>query len=469
MPPGIQGAKVTVVGLGRSGRAAARLLVRRGAAVTVTDRRPSAELAAPMAALKDGPVRYCVGGHPTEAFQDAELIVMSPGIAVENVEAVRAARDRGVPVIGELELASRFITAPVAAITGTNGKSTTTSLIGEILKQAGRRVFVGGNLGRPLCEAVLEPVEWDWIVAEVSSFQLETIQAFRPRVAVLLNVTPNHLDRYRTLDDYRAAKWRLFENQTAEDAAVINADDPIVLRHAGSVRARRIFFSRAPRPGAGLPAGQAGVYLEAGAVVADGVTAGAARVEIIRRDEIPLPGSHNLENVLAASAAGLLCGCPADQIRNVVREFKGLAHRLEPVRKYNGVLYVNDSKATTVVALAKALESFPEPIVLIAGGRNKGAEFSLIRDLVSRRVKTAVLIGEARPTLRAAWNGAAPLIEAGSLEEAVRVAVQTASVGDVVLLSPACASFDMFRDFEDRGNRFKEIVNNLEGSAGDRF
>lgn len=454
MPPGIQGTRVTVVGLGRSGLAAARLLVRQGAAVTVTDRRPAAELAVPMAALKDGPVRYCVGGHPTEAFQDTEMIVMSPGIAVESVEAVQAVKARGVPVIGELELAFRFMTSPVVAITGTNGKSTTTALIGGILKQAGRRVFVGGNLGRPLCEAVLEPVEWDWIVAEVSSFQLETIQTFRPRVAVLLNVTPNHLDRYRSMDDYRAAKMRLFENQTAEDAAVINADDPVVLRHTGSVRARRIFFSRTPRP-------EAGVYLAADAVVADGVTARAARVEIIRREEIPLPGSHNLENVLAASAAGLLCGCPADQIREAVRGFKGLAHRLEPVRKRNGVLYVNDSKATTVVALAKALESFSEPIVLIAGGRNKGAEFNLLRDLVSHRVKTAVLIGEARPTLRAAWNGAAPLIEAGSLEEAVRVAAQTAAAGDIVLLAPACASFDMFRDFEDRGNRFKEIVNGL--------
>ncbi len=457
----VKGKKVTVVGLGRSGRAATRLLVREGAAVTVTDRRTLAELEEPMAALHDCPVRYCAGGHPTEAFEGAEWIVMSPGITVGSVDAVQAAKDRGVPVIGELELASRFITAPVAAITGTNGKSTTTALIGEILKQTGRRVFVGGNLGRPLCEAVLEPGEWDWIVAEVSSFQLETIQTFRPRVAVLLNVTPNHQDRYRTMEDYRAAKMRLFENQTAEDAAVINADDPLVLGHADRIRARRIFFSRTPRPEAGLPAGQAGVYLEAGAVISYGLPVRSARVEIIRREEIPLPGSHNLENVLAASAAGLLCGCPADPIRKAIREFKGLAHRLEPVRKRNGVLYVNDSKATTVVALAKALEAFSEPIVLIAGGRNKGAEFNLLRDLVRRRVKTAVLIGEARPILRAAWNGAAPLIEAESLEEAVRVAAQTAAAGDVVLLAPACASFDMFRDFEDRGNRFKEIVNGL--------
>lgn len=461
MPPGIKGKKVTVVGLGRSGQAATRLLVRQGAAVTVTDRRTAAELGDAMAVLKDGPVRYCVGGHPAEAFEGAEWIIMSPGIAVESVDAVETAKARGVPVIGELELACRFSTAPVVAITGTNGKSTTTALIGGILQQVSRRVFVGGNLGRPLCEAVLEPVAWDWIVAEVSSFQLETIRDFHPRVAVLLNVTPNHLDRYRTMPDYLAAKLRLFENQTADDAAVINADDPLVLSHAEAIRARRIFFSRTPRPEAGLPAGQACVYLESGAVIAAGLSAPSARVEIIRRDAIPMPGSHNLENVLAATAVGLVCGCPADQIRTAVRAFKGLEHRLEPVRKRNGVLYVNDSKATTIVALEKALEAFSEPIVLIAGGRNKGAEFNLLRDLVSRRVKTAVLIGEARPTLRAAWSGAAPLIEAESLEEAVRVAAQAAASGDVVLLAPACASFDMFRDFEDRGNRFKEIVNGL--------
>jgi len=256
------------------------------------------------------------------------------------------------------------------------------------------------------------------------------------------------------MQDYLAAKLRLFENQTADDAAVINADDPTVLRETASVRARRIVFGRTTGP-------EAGVYLESGAVVAAGVTAPASRVEILRREEIPMPGSHNLENVLAATAAGLLCGCPPDRIRTAVRAFKGLAHRLEPVRTRNGVRYVNDSKATTVVALEKALEAFSEPVVLIAGGRNKGAEFGPLRDLVSRRVKTVVLIGEARPTLRAAWKGAAPLIEAESLEEAVRVAARTASAGDVVLLAPACASFDMFRDFEDRGNRFKAIVNGL--------
>lgn len=461
MPPEIRGKKMTVVGLGRSGQAATRLLVRQGAKVTVTDHRPAVELADPMALLREYPVRYCVGGHPAEAFQDAELIIMSPGIAVESVEAVEAAKSRGVPVIGELELAFRFAKAPVAAITGTNGKSTTTALIGGILQQSGRRVFVGGNLGRPLCEAVLEPVAWDWLVAEVSSFQLETIETFRPRVAVLLNVTPNHLDRYRTMDQYLSAKLRLFENQTEDDTAVINADDPTVLRKTGSLRARRIAFSRRSRPETGLPSGQAGVYLESGAVVAAGLSARAERIEILRREEIPLPGSHNLENVLAATAVGLVCGCPPDQIRKAVREFKGLEHRLEPVRKRNGVLYVNDSKATTVVALEKALEAFSEPIVLIAGGRNKGAKFDHLRDLVSRRVKTAVLIGEARPTLRAAWKGAVPLIEAESLEEAVRVAARTALPGEVVLLAPACASFDMFRDFEDRGHRFKEIVNGL--------
>ncbi|MBI3609318.1 MAG: UDP-N-acetylmuramoyl-L-alanine--D-glutamate ligase [Nitrospirae bacterium] len=456
----VKNKRVTVVGFGRSGLAAARLLIRRQAVVTVTDLRPSSELEAPMAALKEGPIRYRLGGHPAEAFDDADLVVMSPGVSAETLQPVRLAAARGIPVIGEIELGFSFTTAPVVAITGTNGKSTTTALAGAILKEAGGEVFIGGNLGRPLCEAVLERSggegrpPWDWIVVEVSSFQLETIRSFRPRVAVLLNVTPNHLDRYRTMEDYRAAKWRLFENQTADDLAVINADDPVVFQQAASIRARRLLISRTPRP-------EEGVYLSSSAVVSIGAWTPSTRQEIIRQDEIPLRGSHNIENVLAASAVGIACGCPAGAVRKAVKEFKGLEHRLEAVRRRDSVLYVNDSKATTTVALAKALEAFCEPIVLIAGGRSKGGEFAFLRDLLRQRVKAAVLIGEARPILRAAWSGAVSMTEAGSLEEAVRLAAQTSAAGDVVLLSPACASFDMFRDFEDRGNRFKEIVNGL--------
>jgi len=442
------------VGLGRSGQAATRLLIQRGARVTVTDRRPAAELEGPLAVLKGSPVRYEIGGHPESAFQDADLVVMSPGIPLDRVGPARAAQARGVPVIGEIELGFGFATAPVVAITGTNGKSSTTALTGEILKAAGRRVFIGGNLGRPLCEAVLEKTEWDWIVVEVSSFQLETVRTFRPRVAVLLNVTPNHLDRYRSLEEYRTAKARIFENQTADDAAVINADDPWVLKRADLIRSRRVFIGRTRRP-------EPGVYLDSGRVVSVDASRSSGGLEILRRDEIPLRGDHNLENVLAASAVGIVSGCPVRQIREAVRGFKGLEHRLEPVRKRNGVLYVNDSKATTVAALAKALEAFSETIVLIAGGRDKGGEFTLVRDLLRRRVKTALLIGESRPILRAAWAGLLPLVEVDGLEEAVQRAAQIAGPGDVVLLSPACSSFDMFRDFEDRGDRFKEAVNRL--------
>jgi len=450
----VEGRRVTVVGLGRSGQAATRLLIQGGARVTVTDRRSIAELEGPLTTFKEGAVRFQVGGHPESAFQDADLIVMSPGISVESVDAVQAAQAKGVPVIGEMELGFGFAKAPIVAITGTNGKSTTTALTGEILKAAGLQVFVGGNLGRPLCEAVLERTEWDWIVVEVSSFQLETIRTFRPRVAALLNVTPNHLDRYRGLEDYLAAKMRIFENQTADDLAVVNADDPLVLKRTGSIRSRRVFISRSPRT-------ERGVYLNAGRVIAVDVPASPDRFEILRQKEIPLQGSHNIENILAASAVGLVCGCAADQIRKVVRKFKGLEHRLEPVRRRKGVLYVNDSKATTVAALAKALEAFSEPIVLIAGGRDKGGEFTLLRGLLRDRVKVAVLIGEARPTLRAAWGDLLPLIEVNSLEEAVERAAGEAVSGEVVLLSPACSSFDMFRDFEDRGRCYKEAVNRL--------
>ncbi|MBI3596898.1 MAG: UDP-N-acetylmuramoyl-L-alanine--D-glutamate ligase [Nitrospirae bacterium] len=450
----VDGRRVTVVGLGRSGQAATRLLIQRGARVTVTDRRSPAELEGPLTALKECSVRYQIGGHPETAFQDADLIVMSPGISLESVEAIQAAKARGVPVIGEIELGFSFAKAPIVAITGTNGKSTTTALTGEILKAAGHRVFIGGNLGRPVCEAVLERTKWDWIVVEVSSFQLETIRTFRPRVAALLNVTPNHLDRYRGLEEYLAAKMRIFENQTADDVAVVNADDPLVLKWADSIRSRRVFISRSPRP-------EPGVYLNSGRVVSVGASAPSDRVEILRQEAIPLQGSHNIENVLAASAVGIVCGCAPDRIREAVKGFKGLEHRLEPVRRRNGVLYVNDSKATTVAALAKALEAFSEPIVLIAGGRDKGGEFSLLRDLIRHRVKLALMIGEARPTLRAAWGDLLPFVEVKSLEEAVERAAREAVSGDVVLLSPACSSFDMFRDFEDRGRRFKEAVNRL--------
>ncbi|HET6466044.1 MAG TPA: UDP-N-acetylmuramoyl-L-alanine--D-glutamate ligase [Nitrospiria bacterium] len=454
MPPEVEDKRVTVVGLGRSGRAATRLLIQRRARVTVTDRRSLAELEGPLKTFKEGAVQYQVGGHPETAFQGADLIVMSPGISVESIDAVRAAQARGVPVIGEIELGFGFAKAPIVAITGTNGKSTTTALTGEILKAAGRRVFVGGNLGRPLCEAVLEGNEWDWIVVEVSSFQLETIRTFRPRVAALLNVAPNHLDRYRGFEDYLAAKMRIFENQTAGDLAVLNADDPLVLKRTDSIRSRRVFISRSPRT-------EPGVYLDSGGMVAVDVPAPSDRIEILRQEEISLRGSHNRENVLAASAVGIVCGCAPQRIREVVKGFKGLEHRLESVRRRKGVLYVNDSKATTVAALAKALEAFSEPIVLIAGGRDKGGEFTLVRDLMRDRVKLALLIGEARPTLRAAWGDLLPLIEVESLEEAVERAAREAVSGDVVLLSPACSSFDMFRDFEDRGRCFKEAVNRL--------
>jgi len=450
----LKGKRVTVVGLGRSGRAAARLLAEQNADVTVTDRRSAGDLAEPLAALKEAPIRYFIGDHPPEAFRESDLIVLSPGVDADRTEGIRTARARGVPVIGELELGFRFLTAPVLAITGTNGKSTTTVITGDILREAGRRVFIGGNLGRAVCEAVLERSDWDWIVLEVSSFQLETIQSFHPRVAVLLNVTPNHMDRYSVMEDYLAAKLRIFENQNGNDAAVINADDPLVFARTASIRSRRILIGQEMRPAAG-------VYLEAGFLIANGVTDSSDRVELLRREEIHLPGKHNLENVLAASAAALLCGCSSESIRTVIGRFKGLEHRLETVRQLKGVLYINDSKATTTDALAKALEALDAPVVLIAGGRNKGGEFASVRPLLSRRVRAAILIGEARPVLRASWEGAVPLIESESLEDAVRVASEKAVAGDIVLLSPACSSFDMFQNFEDRGRRFKAIVKEL--------
>lgn len=448
----IKGKRVTVVGLARSGASAAALLLREGAAVSVTDRRPATDLAEEMSRVP-GEVRWLLGGHPDDAFRDADLIVLSPGVPLAS-PPLRAAQARGIPIWSELELASRFVSAPVAAITGSNGKSTTTALTGAMCRAAGRRTFVGGNWGVPLSEATKPGAAWSEVVVEVSSFQLETVATFRPAVAALLNVTPDHLDRYPNFPSYVAAKRRLFERQTGEDTAVLNADDPVCAdpRFMGALTARRVLFSRLTEPPA------EGVWVESGTIV---YQFGGRRGLVIALDHLRIAGVHNVENALAATAVALLRGIDAAVIEHVLAEFRGLEHRSEFVRELRGVTYVNDSKGTNVGAAQKSLESFSRPVILIAGGVGKGADFSALRPMVARRVKKAVLIGEARPQLRQALEGATTVAEADGLEEAVRIASESAVPGDVVLLSPACASFDLFRDFEDRGRQFKALVHAL--------
>jgi UDP-N-acetylmuramoylalanine--D-glutamate ligase len=363
-----------------------------------------------------------------------------------------------------LELASQFFRSPLLAVTGTNGKSTTVTLIGKFLAESGKRAFVGGNLGTALSEAAVEdlradqagkPSPFDYLVVEVSSFQLETIDRFQPWIAGLLNVTVDHQDRYESLDEYIAAKQRIFENQVASDFALFNLDDDRVaaLRHRG--RATRLGFTRGPTIGTDM---YGGTYMEGDQIV---TTVTGVRQEICRRSEIRIIGNHNVENIMAAATYAVLCGCPLDAIRRVLATFPGLEHALEIVRERRGVRFVNDSKGTNVDATLKALESIDQPIWLIAGGRDKGGDFSRLAQAVRRRVTRVILIGEAAPLLRQAWNGVATMSEAATLRDAVNLAAQDASPGDVVLLSPACASFDMFADYQDRGRQFKALVHDL--------
>ena len=459
----LAGARVTVMGLARSGVAACRLLQAAGARVTVADRKEPAELTSVLGGIDRDHIDVTVGAGYESSLDEADLVVISPGVPYR-LAPLEAVRLRGVKVISELELASRFLRSPLLAVTGTNGKSTTVTLIGKFLAESGKRAFVGGNLGTALSEAAVEdlcasqagkPSPYDYLVVEVSSFQLETIDQFHPWIAALLNVTVDHQDRYESLDEYVAAKQRIFENQTSSDFALFNLDDDRVAALRMGVLAKRLGFTTGSTVGTDL---SGRTYLEGDRIV---TTVTGIRQEICHRSEIRIIGKHNVENVMAAATYAVLCGCPLDGIRRVLATFPGLEHALEIIRERRGVRFVNDSKGTNVDATLKALESIDQPIWLIAGGRDKGGDFSRLAQAVSRRVTRVILIGEAAPLLRRAWEGVATMTEAGTLQQAVELAAQGALPGDVVLLSPACASFDMFSDYQDRGRQFKALVHAL--------
>ncbi len=447
----LAGRRVTVVGLARSGIAACRLLLACGAEVVGTDAQPAERLGPDARRLADLGIRLYAGSHPHDAFAAAELCVVSPGVPADH-EALVACRRRGVPVIAELELAYRAMTADVIAVTGTNGKTTTTSLIGALLAGSGRPVVVGGNIGRPLAAEALGFPGHGLVVAEVSSFQLETVDTFRPRVAAVLNVTPDHLDRHRTLAAYADAKARIFSRQTAADWAVLNADDPGASALAGRAPGRVLWFSRT------RPVSE-GSHLAGGWIT---LRLGGVEARVCPVGDVFLRGDHNLENVLAATVAAAWAGVPPERLRAAIQAFRGVPHRLERVRELAGVVFYNDSKGTNVDATRKALASFREPIVLIAGGRDKGQDFAPLAAAARGRVKAAVVIGEGRATVGPALAAVTAVQEADSMRTAVRQAVALAARGDVVLLSPACASFDMFRDYEHRGDVFREEVMQLE-------
>jgi UDP-N-acetylmuramoylalanine--D-glutamate ligase len=452
------GKSAVVAGLGRSGVAAARLLAREGAVVTGTDLRTASELGPAASILEGAGVGLALGGHDPALFAGADLVVVSPGVRTDQ-EAFDGARAAGVRIIGELELASGFVRGRMAAITGTNGKSTTTALAGHLAAAGGGRVFTGGNLGVPLCEAALAGAEMDYLIVEVSSFQLDTIESFRPDVAVLLNIRPDHLDRYPSFADYAASKARIFLNQRREEAAVVNEDDPEAVWASSSAHSKVHGFSRKRRP-------VSGAFIEPDRSGGFRITwASQSGEEEYRFSSPNLPGAHNAENAAAAIASVRLLGVPYDVVDGALRTFKGLEHRIELVATQDGISWYNDSKATNVDSVEVALASFRGGIVWIAGGRHKGAPYSPLRHLVSGRVKAVLLIGESAETIASDLAGAAEFIPCGTMENAVREAARIASPGDTVLLSPACSSFDQFRNYEERGRTFKALVAAATGGA----
>jgi UDP-N-acetylmuramoylalanine--D-glutamate ligase len=439
--------RVMVVGLGVSGLAAARFLASRGANLVMTDRRRDIDRG------KLPPGELKLGVDNARWLDGVELVVTSPGVPRDSL-LLRTAIEKRIPVIGEIELAGRFLKMPIAAITGTNGKSTVVVLLGEILKALGRRTFVGGNLGTPLIDAV--GGEWDVAVVEVSSFQLEWIEKFRPQAGVHLNLSDDHFDRYKDLEDYGRAKARLFENQDASDYAILNRDDPNVWKLANSVRSRVIGFGH-DRGGNG-----ASIWFDqrSNAIVYD-FDFGATPRGRISLEGFRLRGRHNISNAMAASAAALALGVAAKDIERALASFRGLAHRIEVVHERSGVTYVDDSKGTNVGAVVEAIDALAAPIILIAGGLDKGGDYAPLKRPLGEKVKLAIFNGAARDKMATALAGATQIETVATLKEAVEHAARAARPGDTVLLSPACSSFDQFKDYAERGNVYKELVRAL--------
>ena len=444
--------RALVVGLGKSGVASALFLKSRGALVTVSDSKPEAELRDEILLLLERGITVETGGHGDRTFRGQDLIVVSPGVPADAPQLVQA-RKQGEPVvvIGEIELAARFLPGQIAAVTGSNGKTTTTSLAGEIVAAGKFATLVGGNIGTPAISLVDQAGPATWTVLEVSSFQLETIVEFRPRIAVILNITPDHLDRHKTFDNYVNAKARVFENQRADDFTVLNADDSTTAGLSDRTRAQLFWFSRKKEVAMGAFTRGDHICFRNG----------NDEREILPLAEVPMKGGHNLENVLAAASIGMLVGCQAEQVRDAVRHFKAVEHRLEFVARVADVDYYNDSKATNVDATIKALESFPANVHLILGGKDKGSDYTVLHELLRQRVKRVYTIGAAAAKIESQIKGAAEVEHAETLENAVRRASESAVAGDVILLAPACASFDQFQSYEHRGRVFKETVHSL--------
>ena len=449
-PDDLRGKQVIILGAGRSGRAAAALLARCDAHVILADDDPESVHPDEIENVVASHVQLVLGDIRPELVSNADAVVTSPGVRLTHPLLARALQ-HGVPVIGELELGGRFARSPMVAVTGTNGKTTTVHWIAHLLGKAGQSAVVCGNVGTALCEVVARSA--DWFIVEASSFQLETVHRFHPRAAVILNLSADHLDRHPNAEDYLAIKARVAANQQRDDALVLNADDDAVWS-LGATAASAVWGFSSDK------SLERGVFVESGKITVR-TTPNAPSRALLASGEIPLPGSHNLANALAAAATACVCGVEHEQIAAGLRDFTGVEHRLERVRELRGVGFVNDSKATNLTSLEVALRSFDRPIILIAGGRGKGQLYGTLSALITSAVRHLIVLGEEAERMEAAWGSLVPTQRVADMEEAVRTAARLAHPGEVVLLSPACASFDMYRNFEQRGRHFKELVQNL--------
>jgi len=454
----LEGKEFLVVGLARSGLAAANFLITHGARVTVTDLQTRNELGEIVDRLSSA-VQLSLGGHRPDEFLGVDTIVLSPGVP-RSIPVLQAAASEGVEIISEVELGYRFIEGSFVGVTGSNGKTTTTTLIGEILRKAGKKQVVAGNIGTPLTSFIDDPSVNDketTFVVELSSFQLETVVQLRCNIALMLNITPDHMDRYADFDAYRAAKSRIFQNQTAKDFAVVNVDDPDALAASTGIESRLFPFSseRQLETGAFLKSNELQIRWK------------KQELSILSVDDLKLKGTHNIENALAAASAAFLLGVSKKATVDAIREFPGVEHRLEFVLRYRGVDYYNDSKATNVDSAIRAIQAFDQPLVLIMGGLDKHTDFSTLRAAISNNVVQVILLGTAKEKLASVLSDRVKVVESDSLENAVQIASQSASAGQIVLLAPACASFDMFDDYEHRGRVFKQSVRRLS-ERGDR-
>jgi len=441
---------ITVVGLGkRTGVETVKFLDKQGAKIIVTDTKQEAQLKEEIDALKGCKVNFDLGGHTLDLILKSDLIIISPGVPTD-ISLLQEARKSRIEIISEVELAYHFCKAPIIAITGTNGKTTTTTLIGEIFKATGRKTVVGGNIGRALIQDVPKLEKEDIVIAEISSFQLEEIKEFRPNISLFLNITPDHLDRHGSFEAYIEAKRKLLMNQTKDDYTILNYDDPIVRKFADNTQGQVIFFSQQEKL-------VNGIYLKDNKIVANFLE---REEEIIDIKEIGIKGPHNLENALGAVASSLLMGASKGILVGVLKNFSGVEHRIEEVAVINGVRYINDSKGTNPIASMKAIETFDPPLVIIAGGKDKGSEFDDFAKVIREKVKGVVLLGETSDKIEASLKkiGYDSIYRVESIQESVKVATQLACGKGIVLLSPACASWDMFDNYEQRGREFKEAV-----------